>query len=174
MVGDHPELVDINYDEEGRADWLHINGIDYNAEFDRIMLSVPHFNELWIIDHSTTTEEAATHSGGNSGKGGDLLYRWGNPMSYRQGTIDDKQLFLLPQCALLGGELPQSDPDHGRIMVFNNQPGTAYSSVDIIQQPAVDANGNYAYVPGTAFGPATYSSRYLADPPTDFYSKWSG
>ena len=58
---------------------MHTNSIDYNEEFDQILISVRYFNEIWVIDHSTTTEEAAGHTGGNSGKGGDLLYRWGNP-----------------------------------------------------------------------------------------------
>ncbi len=67
----------------GIADWLHTNSVDYNEEFDQIVVSVRHFSEIWVIDHSTTTAEAAGHSGGNSGKGGDLLYRWGNPEAYR-------------------------------------------------------------------------------------------
>ena len=62
---------------------MRSNGIDYNAELDQILLTVRFFGEAWIIDHSTTTSEAAGHSGGKSGKGGDLLYRWGNPRAYR-------------------------------------------------------------------------------------------
>jgi hypothetical protein len=38
--------------------------------------------EILQIMHSTTTVQAATHSGGNSGMGGDILYRWGNPSNY--------------------------------------------------------------------------------------------
>ncbi|MGC8644373.1 MAG: hypothetical protein ACP5XB_31305, partial [Isosphaeraceae bacterium] len=60
-------------------------------ELDQILLSVHSFSEIWIIDHGTTTAEAATHKGGRSGKGGDLLYRWGNPQAYRAGTAADQQ-----------------------------------------------------------------------------------
>src|SRR5262249_49444459 len=66
-------------------DWTHINSVAYNADLDQIMLSVHAFSEIWIIDHSTNTAQAAAHSGGRYGKGGDLLYRWGNPRAYRAG-----------------------------------------------------------------------------------------
>ena len=97
----HPELIDLNFRlsqvsgsaYEPSSDWMHSNGIDYNPELDQIVLSARNFSEVWIIDHSTTTAEAAGHGGGKSGKGGDLLYRWGNPRAWRTGTRDDQQLF---------------------------------------------------------------------------------
>ena len=94
VVGDHPELIDVNYSlapfccPSGNADWTHTNAVDYNEQLDQIMLSVRNFSEIWVLDHSTTTAQAASHSGGRSGKGGDLLYRWGNPAAYRAGDGD--------------------------------------------------------------------------------------
>ena len=95
-VSEHQELCDINYQRFtfNRSDWMHTNAIDYNPELDQIILSVRNFQEIWIIDHSTTTAEAATHVGGYSGKGGDILYRWGNPESYQNGTTDDRGTVL--------------------------------------------------------------------------------
>jgi len=58
-----------------------------------VILSAHNYDEVWIIDHSTTTVEATSHAGGRYGRGGDLLYRWGNPQAYRAGTANDQKLF---------------------------------------------------------------------------------
>ena len=59
VIADHPELIDVNYGRpDGQPDWMHVNSIDYNAELDQILISVPYFDEVWIIDHSTTKAEA--------------------------------------------------------------------------------------------------------------------
>ena len=76
VVADNPWRVDVNWDtSDGAADWMHTNAIDYNADNDQVILSVPTFNEVWIIDKTTTTEQAAGSFGGFGGRGGDLLYR---------------------------------------------------------------------------------------------------
>lgn len=128
----HPELIDINYFETDVADWMHSNSIDYNATFDQVLLSVPTFNEIWIIDHSTTTSQAASHTGGFSGKGGDLIFRWGNPEAYGQGTATDQKLFYQHDAHWMDIELPNGHPDKGKIIVFNNRVSNAHSTANII------------------------------------------
>ena len=169
VVTDNAQLIDINYDEAQNPDWLHINYVEYNPVLDQIVLSVPHFNELWVIDHSTTSAEAALHTGGNSGKGGDLLYRWGNPQAYRQGLPNDQKLTFNHGTSWVDKEALPGTPDFGRIIVFNNRQGNFNSSVDIIDPP-VDVNGNYAYTQGTAYAPTSHSWRYTAPIPGDFFS----
>ncbi len=82
IVGDNPQLIDLNYVQNEEGDITHANGISYDPTKDVIFLSVNFFSEVWVIDHSTTTQEAASHTGGNFNKGGDLVYRFGNPRAY--------------------------------------------------------------------------------------------
>ncbi len=135
VISDHPELVNLNYDtSNGAADWMHTNSIDYNADLDQIIISVPTFNEMWIIDHSTTTLQAASHVGGKSNKGGDLMYRLGNPAAYNKGTEVDQILFYQHDVHW-NNDLPRNHPDYGKIMAFNNRVSSDYSSVEIFNPP---------------------------------------
>jgi hypothetical protein len=172
VVGDHPELVDINYNTAIFYDWMHTNSIDYNEKFDQILISVHNFNEIWIIDHSTTTEEAAGHTGGNSGKGGDILYRWGNPETYNAGTTSDRKFFNQHDATWIN----EGYPGEGNILVFNNgvnRPGSRYSTVDEIIPPVNDT-GVYSLDPGSAYGPEVQTWIYTANPPTSLYSQTVG
>ncbi len=165
-VAAHSELIDPNGDGKNiPAFWNHMNSITYNAAFDQIMLSVRGNSEVWIIDHTTTTAQAAGHSGGKYGKGGDLLYRWGNPSQYRAGAQSDEKLFQQHNATWI----PANYPGAGDIMVFNNGLGRNYSTVDQ-WTPPVDANGNYSLT-GKAFGPTTFSWTYKANPPTSLFDE---
>ncbi len=171
VVADHPELVDINFTRSPGTDWLHGNAIDYNADLDQIMVS-PRFNsEIWIIDHSTSTIEAGRHSGGNSDNGGDILYRWGNPIAYGAGVATDQKLFGSHDAQWIKTGLPGA----GNIIVFNNG-GIAfgrdgnYSTIDEFTPPT--KGFNYHLEPGQAFGPSAPVWTYQATPRTHFYSSF--
>jgi hypothetical protein len=192
-VAAHPELIDINFQgrsmeslkksdleklkaigylggagkkgSEGRVDLCHTNAVAYNAALDQVMLSVKQFSEVWIIDHSTTTREAAGHSGGRYGKGGDLLFRWGNPRTYRAGTAKDQQLFFQHDAHWIQRGLP----GEGHLIAFSNGGRERpFSSVDEVVLP-VDKEGRYAHKPGTAFGPAKPLWSYAAQNKEDFF-----
>ena len=169
-VAMHPELVDINYTPgQGNSfeDWIHANSIDYHPGLDQILISARNFNEVWVIDHSTTTIEAASHTGGNSGKGGDLLYRWGNPEAYKRGSAMDRMLFNQHDANWIADSLPGA----GNILIYNNGIGRspAYSTVDS-WQPPVDPNGNYSIVSGQPFGPSTFTWTYGGEDLPSFFS----
>ncbi len=134
------------------GDWLHTNSVDYHAGLDHVLLSVPELNEIWIIDHSTTTEEARGSTGGRWKRGGDLLYRWGNPKSYGAGSDDDQQLFYQHQPEWV----PQGLPGAGHVTIFNNgkaRPDKEYSSIEELVLPLDPARG-FLREPGQPFGPA--------------------
>lgn len=178
VVADNPRKLNIG--ALGTYDWTFeesfmINGMDYNPELDQIMLSVRKMSEFIIIDHSTTTEEAASSSGGTYGHGGDILYRWGNPQNYGQGTEDDRTLFYQHNPTwILEGE------HAGKISVFNNglnRPVPTledrYSSVEIVNPP-INTDGTYNFVEGEAFQPLMpeISFNKLTFPGLEFYSSY--
>jgi hypothetical protein len=163
VVSDHPELVDINYVSQTIPDWIHANSLDYNEALDQIIISSPFFNEFWVIDHSTTTAQAATHEGGVSNKGGDLLYRWGNPLTYKRGMSADQKLFGQHDAHWI------HDGEHaGKVILFNNNKGSNFSSVEIIDLP-FNTDLNYDF-DGT-YGPAEPDFVYTDVPKEQLFSQ---
>ena len=165
VLAEHPELFDINLGDPG-ANWVHANAVAYNPQLDQVIVSFRTVSEIYVIDHSTTTAEAAGHTGGAHGHGGDFLYRWGNPQNYGAGTVADQMLDHQHDPAWIAEGLPGS----GHILVFNNGNVRGYSSVDEFAPP-VDANGDYTWPsPGEPFGPSGLTWTWRADPVTNFYA----
>lgn len=150
VIADHPELIDINNTARGQADWNHLNSLHYNASLDQILLSSHNQNEIWIIDHGTTTAEAKGHTGGKRGKGGDLIYRWGNPQVYQAGWPDEQQLFAQHDAQWI----PEGHPGADNILVFNNgsRRRRAFSTVDEIVPP-IRKDGGYELTNVAPYGP---------------------
>ncbi|NUM31947.1 MAG: aryl-sulfate sulfotransferase [Bacteroidetes bacterium] len=164
-ISNHPELVDINYFKNSDPDWIHINSVDYNEDLDQIMLTCHHLNEIWIIDHGTTTAQAASHSGGKRGKGGDLLYRWGNPEAYQKGNSLSQKFYGHHNAHWI----PKSFKDGGSILLFNNGLGRfpLFSTVEILK-PVESSPGNYTQ--NFPYGPESQSWIYKDSIPTQFFS----
>ncbi|MBI9051602.1 MAG: aryl-sulfate sulfotransferase [Anaerolineaceae bacterium] len=153
IIAEQPQRIDLNFaSRQANADWTHINSIDYNAELDQILLSVHNFSEIWIIDHSRNTQEAA-------GDAGDLLYRWGNPQAYDAATNAEQQFYAQHDAQWI----PVGYPGAGNILVFNNgdQRKRPYSSVDEIVPP-LDTDETYTFIDDT-FAPASPSWSYSGD-----------
>lgn len=149
-IVNHPELLNINY--SASKDWLHMNGVNYNPILDQIAWSSHNLDEIYVIDHSTTTAQAAGHTGGNSGMGGDILYRWGNPAAYQaSGTA----VLNVVHDAHWN---PEGVPNAGYLGGYNNKGISANASC--ADQVAPPYNGyNYSITAGSAFAPASYTLR---------------
>jgi len=205
-VSDHPELLDFNLgaplpppiteealdslkakgimhrnttvDNRG-SDIFHFNAIKYNADLDQIVFSSPNLSEIFIIDHSTTTQQAASHKGGKSGKGGDFLYRWGNPQNYKRGDSTNRELFGQHDIRWI----EKGNPGAGNFTVFNNHPpsdidwsnmGTIGNNYSMAYEfaPPVDKNGNYIIEKNKPYGPEKPVWFYRAPDTLSFYSSF--
>ena len=150
-VSEHIEKVNINFDRlgfAGRGDFAHINSIDYNPILDQILLSSPYFGEIWIVDHSTSSLEASSSEGGASGKGGDLLFRWGNPRTYNNGDFLDQKLFFQHNAHWIIDPLLEDSRYWGMISLFNNRIEAEASVVNFLQPVINDATNAYEVMDG--------------------------
>lgn len=152
-VSESPGLFNINYKisnpfsptDPGTSDWMHFNSIQYHEARDEILISSRSFNEVYIIDHSTTTEEAQSNTGGLKGRGGDILFRWGNDEAFNKGTEIDQKLFAQHHA----NWIDRTDAKNVSFVVFNNgqgRPSGDNSSVDFIT-PVFD-DGHYKQIDG--------------------------
>lgn len=197
---DHPELLDINASahkpelihpdtlrEQKKkglthrnatvsgqsSDVYHCNAINYNSDLDQIVLSSPHLNEIFIIDHSTTTEEAAGHSGGKWDKGGDFLYRWGNPKNYSRGDSTDQKLFYQHDVRWV----EKGKPGEGNLTIYNNAipngpDSLEYSAIYEISI-SVDENGRYVLLEDGTYGPEEPVWSYVAADTISLFSPFT-
>lgn len=146
------------------ADWNHLNSVYYDATRDELVVSSHNQHEIWIVDHSTTTEEARGSTGGKRGQGGDLLWRWGNPRAWQVGTPADQFLFGQHDARFIEPGLRGA----GRLLVFNNNvrggmrggSGEGRSSFVVELELPRAPDGSYAREPGRPFGPAQPAWRY--------------
>ena len=170
VVADHPELMNVNYpyQDEPEGNFNHANTVAYDPVRDLVLINLLRQGEFIVIDHSTTTAEAAGHTGGNYGKGGDILYRWGNPEAYDHGTSTDRQLFGQHSSHIIAPGLP----GEGNVLIFNNQAGTPVgeSWTAIYEVVLPYEPGGFTYSPGVPYGPAGPVWEYTAPTKTDFYS----
>jgi len=212
VIAEHPEKININIHAEGpppmteeqiagmkkmgfatsnatvdnqTSDISHVNAISYNPELDQIVISIPHFSEVYIINHNTTTAEAKDSAG-------DLLYRWGNPANYGKGTNEDQKLFGQHDIKWI----PKGYPGAGSLLVFNNDivnpnnklpsvfaalmspnPDPQVSIADIGNYsavyeftPTINEDGTYKISDDGAFEPSEPTWTYTALDKYSFYS----
>jgi hypothetical protein len=143
VISEHPEKLDINKGNimSGGAagDWIHVNALDYHPELDQIVFSSNSLDEIFIIDHDTTTEEAA-------GPAGDLLYRWGNPSNYER-----KGQHVLWNVHGVNW-IDKGMPGENNLLLFNN--GNDDNSSDVIEFiPPLLSDGTYEIKDGQQFDP---------------------
>jgi hypothetical protein len=176
VIAEHPELFNINLpeldsnDSHPSRDWNHFNAIDYNEDLDQILISVRNSDEIWILDHSTTSQEAASHEGGNAEKGGDILYRWGNASAYNRAPVSDQKFFGQHGVHWVKEGLN----DAGKIMIFNNgngRPGPDYSTIELLEPPQ-DTDGNYISADDVPFLPETSEVVYGDQASEEFFSAY--
>jgi len=126
VVADNQSLIDINYGtlSSQPADWLHMNAVDYwpFSDVNQIVMSVPTFNEIWVIWHGGFFD-------------GDIIYRWGNPQAYDRGDSTHQRLFYQHDIHWGNGlGVMPGNPDFTKFFMFNNR------------VPNVDTTGTHSEV----------------------------
>lgn len=131
-VSENLHRFNINFNQINN--FSHINSIDYNVELDQVLLSARNLSEIFIIDHSTTLEEASEFTGGNFDRGGDILWRYGNLNILGNGPFDSTDLYRQHDASWVENGFE----DDEAISVFNNNPGS-FSKLCLVR-PVIESN----------------------------------
>ncbi|HEX2957073.1 MAG TPA: aryl-sulfate sulfotransferase [Chitinispirillaceae bacterium] len=168
QAAEHPELISGSIVKQAfyGNQWVHLNGLDYNEKLDMIIFSSRVFSECFIIDHGTTIQEAAGHTGGKRGKGGDILYRWGNPANYKASGATKLNVL---HCV---NWIPEGYPGEGNIIFFHNNASSSggnksFSQVVEIKLP-MNTDGSFTKSSGQPFSPT--APTWLFAPTENFSS----
>jgi hypothetical protein len=160
--GSQPGRLDINYGGPNMVpsdpDWMHCNGLDYDPVHDHLLVSCRGLEEIFIVDHNTTTRDA-------EGSAGDVLWRWGNPAAYGRGNETDQYTVTQHDARFI----PRGYPNAGDITVFSN--GVTGNSIVHRVSPvrngssfATFANGSFApYAPQQSLQlPSGWGPRFMS------------
>jgi len=182
LISAHPELLNLNYlgsPNGNYKDWIHMNALCYNPVLKQIMISSRNLNEIYIIEYTGDKCSTAAHSGGTYGKGGDFLYRWGNPAAYCAGDTSQQQFFGQHSPYWLDPYGP--NPNHILInndgflgwynyescMNPNQQIATTF---DFLDAPYNASTQSYGMAPYQACGPSSLLSSIKAPTPGTTYN----
>ncbi|MCW1953287.1 MAG: aryl-sulfate sulfotransferase [Flavobacteriia bacterium] len=140
LVHEHPNKINIAYNDLENGDWMHANGIFYDSSKDLIYMSVNFYSEVWVIDHSTNIQESATDQGGQYNRGGDLIYRFGNPAAFG-GDASSRFLFNNHHPSLVQDTYPGA----GNLLIFNNGSNNEQSIAYELSLPSFSQNMMQTY-----------------------------
>ena len=176
---DYPNRFDINFEAYGSvtgpglgqnaaSDWLHVNSIFYDENRDEIIMSSRNWSEIWIIDHSTSPEQAMGSIGGNANLGGQILWRWGNPRAYGRGDSTDQVFFGQHDARLI--QMPNGSME---VSVFNNGYLSPYGHYSYAQRMELPMQNNMYAPPneGAPFLPEQVEWSYPEEPDSLFFSR---
>ena len=161
VVAENPNKINFNYNLPDDGDVTHANGIDYDPVKDVIFVSVNALSEVWVVDHSTSTLEAMQSTGGSYGKGGDLIYRFGNPEVYNNAQ-GERRFFNNHYPNFLQND----EIGAGNLLIYNNGTNLEQSTAYELAMPA-----DYKLVANADNEPEVVWS--FTDPDM-FYGKLSG
>lgn len=140
MPSEHPNKINIGYNNMDHGDWMHANGIFYDSSKDLIYMSVNFYSEVWVIDHSTNIQESPTDQGGQYNRGGDLIYRFGNPVAFG-GDSSSRFLFNNHHPSLVQDTYPGA----GNFLIFNNGSNNEQSIAYELSLPSFSQNMMQTY-----------------------------
>ena len=159
VVADNQHRIDVNFGTvlNQPRDWHLMNAIDYFPFYDsagQIIMSVPTYDEVWVIWHDYQFSD-------------DLIWRWGNPAAYQRGDSTDQKLFYQHDIHWGNGlGVNPGNPDFTKFFVFNNRVPNAdttgtHSEAAIISPIFDEYDGGYEFNAATGrWGPEDFQWTY--------------